>query len=411
MEFFDLFAGIGGFRLGMEKAGHTCVGTCEWDKYPREIYKERFNKYTEWSDATKINASELPDFDCLCAGFPCQPFSIAGKRGGFIDTRGTLFFDIIRIAKEKRPRYLFLENVKGLLNHDKGSTFGTILNALDEVGYDAEWQLFDGKHYLPQHRERIIIIGHLRGGGGRKILPIRETGQSDGKTNEGESNEGTRIQTEICSTIDTRYNQGRHSGETYLVVPLTETRTEEAKKIRKELEAQGKNNSRRDKIIVPRKEGIPGTLTANESIERFLIQVGSFYENSHAGRVYDPKGIARGLLSGEGGMGKQTGLYKIGFVGTDSQGNRIYSTKGSAATIGSTSGGTGSHTGLYGIETDEGDFRIRKLTPTECERIMGFPDGWTIFPPGFTKSENPRYFALGNAIMVPMVYSIARLFK
>ncbi len=397
LRFYDLFAGIGGFRLGMEQAGHLCVGSCEWKKYPREIYKERFGHYPEQVDATKINPSELPDFDCLCAGFPCQPFSIAGKRGGFTDTRGTLFFDIARITKEKRPRYLFLENVKGLLNHDKGSTFRTILSAMDEMGYDAEWQLFDGKHYLPQHRERIVIIGHLRGGGGREILPIRETGQSDGKTNEGEPNTWKRVQTEICSTIDTGYNQGRYNGETYLVVPLTEKRTEEAKRIRKELEAQGKNNSRRDKIIVPRKEGIPGTLTANESIERFLIQVGSFYKNSHAGRVYDPEGIARGLLAGEGGMGKQTGLYKIGYVGKDSQGNRIYSTKGSE--------------GNYGIETDEGDFRIRKLTPTECERIMGFPDGWTKFPPGFTKSENPRYFALGNAIMVPMVYSIARLLK
>lgn len=397
LRFYDLFAGIGGFRLGMEQAGHLCVGSCEWKKYPREIYKERFGHYPEQVDATKINPSELPDFDCLCAGFPCQPFSIAGKRGGFTDTRGTLFFDIARITKEKRPRYLFLENVKGLLNHNKGSTFGTILSAMDEMGYDAEWQLFDGKHYLPQHRERIVIIGHLRGGGGREILPIRETGQSDGKTNEGEPNSGKRVQTEICSTIDTGYNQGRYNGETYLIVPLTEKRTEEAKRIRKELEAQGKNNSRRDKIIVPRKEGIPGTLTANESIERFLIQVGSFYKNSHAGRVYDPEGIARGLLAGEGGMGKQTGLYKIGYVGKDSQGNRIYSTKGSE--------------GNYGIETDEGDFRIRKLTPTECERIMGFPDGWTKFPPGFTRSENPRYFALGNAIMVPMVYSIARLLK
>ncbi len=172
------------------------------------------------------------------------------------------------------------------------------------MGYDAEWQLFDGKHYLPQHRERLVIIGHLRGGGGREILPLRETGQSDGKTNEETEGLGKRIQTEICSTIDTKYNQGRNAGETYLVVPLTECRTEEAKAKRKELEAQGKNNSRRDKNVVPRKEGIPGTLTANESIERFLIQVGSFYENSHAGRVYDPEGIARGLLSGEGGMGK-----------------------------------------------------------------------------------------------------------
>ncbi len=368
MEFFDLFAGIGGFRLGMEKAGHVCIGTCEWDKHAREIYKERFGKYPEWSDATKINASELPDFDCLCAGFPCQAFSIAGKRQGFNDTRGTLFFDIVRIAKEKRPRYLFLENVKGLLNHNKGETLRVIIDSLDEVGYDAEWQLFDGKHYLPQHRERLVIIGHLRGSGGREIFPLRETGQSDGMQNEEQPRQGTGVQSEVCATLDRKWRTG-----TYVVLPLTEKRTEHAKAVRKELESQGKNNSRRDKVVTIRTEGIPGTLTANESIERFLIQIGSFYKNSHAGRVYDTDGIARGLLSGEGGMGKQTGLY--------------------------------------GVHTDNGIFRIRKLTPIECERIMGFPDNWTKFPEGFVRSDNQRYFTLGNAIMVPMVYSVARMLK
>ncbi len=179
MKFFDLFAGIGGFRVAMEKAGHTCVGTCEWDKYARQTYEKNFGHIPEYEDATKINTSELPDFDCLCAGFPCQAFSTAGKRLGFSESRGTVFFEIARIAKEKQPRLLFLENVKGLLSHEGGRTFGIILNTLDELGYDVEWQLLNGKNFLPQNRERVIIIGHLRGFSSRKIFPLRETAADD----------------------------------------------------------------------------------------------------------------------------------------------------------------------------------------------------------------------------------------
>ena len=145
LKFFDLFAGIGGFRLGMERAGHECIGSCEWDKHARETYKKNFGSYPEYDDAKDLHPQSLPYFDVLCAGFPCQAFSIAGKRLGFEDTRGTIFFEIARIAKEKRPPYLFLENVRGLLSHDKGRTFDTIISTLDEMGYDAEWQVLNSK--------------------------------------------------------------------------------------------------------------------------------------------------------------------------------------------------------------------------------------------------------------------------
>ena len=163
MKFFDLFSGIGGFHLGMERAGHECVGACENDKYKNIVYKKRFPNTKVWGDARTVNPEELPDFEVLCAGFPCQAFSIAGKRRGFEDTRGTIFFEIARIAKEKRPRLLLLENVKGLLSHDKGKTYRTIRDTLDEMGYTVEWQLLNSKYFVPQNRERIIIIGHLRG--------------------------------------------------------------------------------------------------------------------------------------------------------------------------------------------------------------------------------------------------------
>lgn len=150
MKFIDLFSGIGGFRIGMEMNGHECVAFCEIDKYARQSYKAIYDTEgeEEWHDITKWTDEHVRQFirdrghiEVITGGFPCQSFSIAGKRGGFDDTRGTLFFEIMRIANIVRPQYLFLENVKGLLNHDGGATFETILNTLDEFGYDAEWQV------------------------------------------------------------------------------------------------------------------------------------------------------------------------------------------------------------------------------------------------------------------------------
>jgi len=171
------FSGVGGFELGIQKAipGAICVGQSEMQKQACDILRYKFKGVKNYGDITKINEKELPDFDILCGGFPCQSFSIAGKRMGFKDTRGTLFFDLARIAKCKRPKILFFENVKGLLSHEEGRTITTILQTLDELGYDAEWQVLNSKHFgIPQNRERIIIIGHLRGTPNNWIFPIRE---------------------------------------------------------------------------------------------------------------------------------------------------------------------------------------------------------------------------------------------
>ena len=180
MKFIDLFAGIGGFRLGMESAGHKCVAFCEIDKFARASYKAIHDTKgeTEFHDITSVTDEQWEQFrgtvDVVCGGFPCQAFSVAGKRKGFLDeTRGTLFFEIARAAKQIKPRILFLENVKGLLSHDKGRTFGIIINTLDELGYDCEWQVLNSKNFgVPQNRERVFIIGHLRGTSGREVFPI-----------------------------------------------------------------------------------------------------------------------------------------------------------------------------------------------------------------------------------------------
>lgn len=211
MRFLDFFAGIGGFRLGMEAAGHECVGWVESDprcdrckaftkhvpsekrnvtictvcrkekkQHARDSYEAIHNTEGEWTayDITTVSDEEWRKFrgtvDVICGGFPCQAFSMAGKRRGFQDTRGTLFFEIARAAEQIKPQLLFLENVKGLLSHNKGETFAVILSTLDELGYDAEWSCCNSKNFGVAHnRERVFIIARLRGTGGREVFPIR----------------------------------------------------------------------------------------------------------------------------------------------------------------------------------------------------------------------------------------------
>jgi len=313
LKFFDLFAGIGGFRLGMERAGHQCVGSCEWDKHARETYKKNFGSYPEYDDAKDLHPESLPYFDVLCAGFPCQAFSIAGKRLGFEDTRGTIFFEIARIAKEKRPPYLFLENVKGLLSHDKGRTFDTIISTLDEMGYDAEWQVLNSKYFVPQNRERIFIVGHLRDRRTRKVFPLGD----------------------FDSEID----------------------------------------------------------------KQKLTQIGNIDTKGHNslwGRVYDPNFICPSLNANGGGMGAKTGLFAIPTLTPDRlekrQMGRRFKEDGEPAFTVNTQDRHGVYDGI----------KIRKLTPTECERLQGFPDNWTI------GSDTQRYKQCGNAVTVNVVEYIAK---
>lgn len=226
-DFVELFCGIGGFRLGLEEAnnssqaeakrvrkedteeiregrdgceektnsrldasrtegeqhgnsgGHkqfNCVWANDFDKYACQIYRKNFgDKELVEADITTVNVDSIPNHQLLTAGFPCQAFSIAGQRKGFQDTRGTLFYHIIRVAEAKRPKLLLLENVKGLLSHDKGLTFQVIIESLDELGYLVEWQVLNSKYFgVPQNRERVFIVGHLRGADTRKIFPIGE---------------------------------------------------------------------------------------------------------------------------------------------------------------------------------------------------------------------------------------------
>lgn len=171
-KFIDLFAGIGGFRIAFQNLKGKCVFTSEWDKYSKQTYKANFGEVPFGDITKKETKNYIPDeFEILCAGFPCQAFSIAGKRGGFEDTRGTLFFDVAEIIKKKKPKAIFLENVKGLISHDKGKTLATILNVLrEDLGYFVpEPQVINAKDFgVPQNRERIFIVGF------RKDLGVNE---------------------------------------------------------------------------------------------------------------------------------------------------------------------------------------------------------------------------------------------
>lgn len=167
--FIDLFAGIGGIRYAFEKAGGTCLFSSEWDPYPAKMYEDNFGEKPA-GDITKIHEKDIPAHDILVGGFPCQPFSIAGvskkgsmgKKHGFEDeTQGTLFFDVARIIKHHKPKMFLLENVKNLKSHDKGNTFRVILKTLQELGYDVQEKIIDGGLLVPQHRERIYIVGTL----------------------------------------------------------------------------------------------------------------------------------------------------------------------------------------------------------------------------------------------------------
>lgn len=233
MKYFSLFSGIGGFELGITRAYEimciknkkqrvqgigntkrpsgkfnyfgpnrlTCVGYSEIDKYAIQIYERHF-KHKNFGDIRKIRARSLPDFDLLVGGFPCQSFSVAGKRRGFKDTRGTLFFEIARILAAKKPKLLLLENVKGLLSHDNGRTFGTIISSLDELGYDIQWEVLNSKNFgVPQNRERVFIVGHLRKDLRPEIFSLKkdDTGSSKQHVSKQKAIRGVRNMSDLKS--------------------------------------------------------------------------------------------------------------------------------------------------------------------------------------------------------------------
>lgn len=215
MTTVDLFAGVGGIRLGFERAGAKCVWSNEINEVSSAVYRHRFGGENHVTGDIRLVKSEaVPNHDILCAGFPCQPFSNAGLRRGFEETRGTLFFEIARIAKDRRPRYVFLENVKGLLSHKKGETFSTILLALQELGYCLEYQVLNSRSFrVPQTRPRVYIIGYFGREPKHTVFPIRDSNQM------GIKNPSKRTKKQISSCLQSPgHANGRYKGMTVIAM-------------------------------------------------------------------------------------------------------------------------------------------------------------------------------------------------
>jgi len=403
--FYDAFCGVGGFRLPLQEAGWKCVGGCDNDPHAREVYRTRFSEFPSGLDIREVEPKDLPDFDMLCGGFPCPTFSIAGKRLGFKDPRGELVNEIFRIVREKRPKLLFLENVKGLLSHDRGRTFAVILSALDELHYDVQGQVLNSKNYgVPQNRERIFLIGHLRGTPRPQVFPLGYGSDIDESTRDSTQGDGSRISAQIAGAIDKHYYKA----------------------------AQGTRT-----LITSKKE--------NE-----MKKIGNIAESGHDsiwGRVYDTDGIGPTINAKGGGMGAKTGLIEddkpelLAWSKSDRKtGRESRIKKGEANTLSAGDGGRSQSSATYVAqpiatpgrkkksqngrlmkEDGENAFtvcaqepqgiydgkKIRKLTPLECERLQGFPDGWTkITYKGKPMSDQKRYECMGNAVTVNVIRAI-----
>ena len=394
IRFVEWFAGVGGFRRGIEacngkqqgnanargrdcsvisesqepdqcteRRNYTCVGVCEIDRFARSVYARRFGHFPQWRDSTAVVTSDLPDFDMLCAGFPCQDFSIAGQRRGLEGTRGTLFFEVARIARDKQPRYLFLENVDGLLSDHGGETFYTILRTLDEVGYDLQWEVLNSRYWgVPQNRRRVFLIGHLRGTSRPQVFPL---GEDDGvpETDGGE----------VLPCLSASDGKGPSKQLAALMVPVIQ-------KMRSE--------------VVTDRDDLAGTLYVGGHDVCQRVPIVPVMQRGPNGTMYEKAdGVDNAIGTGCGSMASAS-CPIVMMPRQDGPGSR----NGQTSNI---------------IAVSEGP-RFRRLTPRECERLQGFPDDWTA--EGIDEktgkvvkiSDTQRYRMMGNAVTVSVIEAIAR---
>ncbi|MCV68857.1 DNA (cytosine-5-)-methyltransferase [Listeria monocytogenes] len=397
--FVDLFAGVGGFRLGMEAAGHKCVGYVEIDKYARISYNAIHQTEGEFKghDITSISDDVIRSIgrvDIITGGFPCQAFSVAGKRRGFEDTRGTLFFEIMRWATVLKPETLFLENVPGLLSHDEGITFETILRKMDEAGYDAEWDCLNACHFgVPQSRERIFLVGHSRKGRRRKVFPIE-------RCNEQANLERIKKINRINNHSQVLFSKSEEAFsfvQKTTCIPILSPEREEKRQ-----------NGRRFKT-----QGEPAfTITAQD---RHGIIVSGELEGTgreQSNRVYSEKGLATTLTTMQGGGQEPKVLLvreatKKGYAeaakydGINLSMPESETRRGRVAKQMTSTLDTGCQQGVV-VE----EIRIRKLTPRECWRLQGFPD-WAFDAAAKVNSNSQLYKQAGNSVAVPVIVAIA----
>lgn len=392
MKFLDLFAGIGGFRLGMESAGHECIGFCEIDKFARTSYKAIHDTTgeVEMHDITTISDEfirRIGSVDVICGGFPCQAFSIAGKRKGFEDTRGTLFFEIARFASILRPRYLFLENVKGLLNHEGGATFETILRALDELGYDVEWQVLNSKDFVPQNRERVFIIGHLRGERTRKVFPLERKNGTTAKNNIKPINNSKKTRELLNFDSTNRFYDVNGISPCLNTMQGGDREPKIAVVGNVNPSGSGMNGQ------VYSSNGLAPTLTTNKGEGAKIaipVLTPDRAEKRQNGRRFKDDGEEMFTLTAQDKHGvaiiqksrgyNDGGIYKVAPTVTSNSWHENNFLKDS--------------------------IRIRKLTPRECWRLQGFPD-WVFDKAKEVNSDSQLYKQAGNSVTVPVIADIA----
>ncbi|WP_048800457.1 DNA (cytosine-5-)-methyltransferase [Streptococcus constellatus] len=439
MKFLDLFAGIGGFRLGLERQGHECVGFCEIDKFARKSYKAMYEtegeiEFHDIRQVTDQNFRQLRgQVDIICGGFPCQAFSLAGRRLGFEDTRGTLFFEIARAAKQIQPRFLFLENVKGLLNHDTGETFRTILATLDELRYDVEWQILNSKDFqVPQNRERVFIIGHSRRYRPRFLFPLRRESSPTGLEQLGNVNpsgKGMSGEVYLSHGLSPTLTRGKGEGAKIAISVLTPDRLKK------------RQHGRRFKD----NQAPMFTLTAQD---RHGVVVAGTLPTSfvQTGRIYDISGVSPTLTTMQGGdkvpkilcreeaphlkikeatklgYAKATIGDSVNLAYPESTKRRGRVGKGVSNTI-TTSDNMGvvvasleyrkdkwyEVTGIV-IDGKLYRLRIRRLTPGECFRLQGFPDR-AYERAESVSSKSQLYKQAGNSVTVTVIEAIAGAFR
>ncbi|HIY34494.1 MAG TPA: DNA cytosine methyltransferase [Candidatus Eubacterium faecigallinarum] len=406
IKYLDMYSGIGGFRSALDEiGGFECVGYCEIDKFAKQAYETLYDTKGEmyFEDARNICPDDLPDIDLICAGFPCQSFSLAGKQRGFDDTRGTLFFEVARVAAAKRPALLYLENVQNLLSHDKGWTFETILEVLDDIGYDVSWTVLNSANFgVPQSRNRVFITGFLRGRCAGEIFAFS---QANPKTLKQRlpGREGNRVYDSNGLAITLTSSAGGFGGRTGLYILPIKSKTKIGYQFAHSGDsintAYANNNTRRGRVG----EGIAHTETTTATLAVYLIDMNPSPQLTELARCI----TARQDSGISNRKGEHSAVLVIVKEITPDETKELNGIKAEESNTDKTAGVI--------ILSDEEDNQyiayIRKLTPKECWRLQGFTDEQFNKVKAIGMSDSQLYKMAGNAVTVPAVFAISRELK
>ena len=410
LTFIDFFAGIGGFRRGLERAGMTCIGYCEKDKFAVRSYQAMYDTEGEWysDDITKLKPNDIPKADIWTAGSPCQNVSIAGKRAGLRAERSGLFFTLVDLLKsqseEDKPEWLILENVKGLLSSRRGVDFLDYLLELDEAGYDLEWQVFNSKDYgVPQNRERVYTIGHLRSRGRRQVLPLQPESSGNLKQLVGGMQSYRVYDTDGISTtlVGTGGGVGAKTGLYLIDQSTTKPKvTDQARCITARYTAGSTKRTAMNSGVMEVQPILTPDRVNKRQNGRRLKEKG---EPMFTLTSQDRHGVVEGIKVRNGT--KQG--YQVAELG-DSVDLSYPASPTKRARVGKGIAHNLSCSGQMGVVVWNGRMvKIRRLTPRECFRLQGFTDD--LFEKAqAVNSDAQLYKQAGNGVTVTVVYAIGK---